>query len=117
VIWFYVLTPVVILERTASVAALARSRELVSGNLGKTALLGLLVFILIFTLGLIFGGVIGFVLLAYPFVRDLVQSLAAAVLLPLSIAPQILLYYDLRIRKEAFDLQMLSAAMEPTTTI
>jgi hypothetical protein len=50
-------------------------------------------------------------------VRDLVQSLAAAVLLPLSIAPQILLYYDLRIRKEAFDLQMLSAAMEPTTTI
>ncbi len=111
-IWFYVLTPVIMLERTASIAALARSRELVQGNLGKTALLEVLVIILVFTLGLTLGGVIGLALFAFPLVRDIVQTLAGAILLPIGTAPAILLYYDLRIRKEGFDLQMLSSAIE-----
>ena len=49
--------------------------------------------------------------------RVFVQNLVNVLVLPIQTAPLILLYYDLRIRKEAFDLQMLSSAMEqPTTT-
>ncbi len=55
---------------------------------------------------------IGLALFAFPLVRDIVQTLAGAILLPIGTAPAILLYYDLRIRKEGFDLQMLSSAIE-----
>ena len=59
---------------------------------------------------------IGFIPWPYPFLRVFVQNLAQALLLPITTAPLTLLYYDLRIRKEAFDLQMLSSAMEQPTT-
>lgn len=39
------------------------------------------------------------------------NHLLQALVLPIQTAPTILLYYDLRIRKEAFDLQKLSEAL------
>ena len=73
------------------------------------------------SLAAIIGGILGFVigLIPWPHVllRVFVQNLAQALLLPIQVAPITLLYYDLRIRKEAFDLQMLSSAIEqPTMT-
>jgi hypothetical protein len=47
----------------------------------------------------------------HPAMAMFVASILPALWLPIQTAPSILLYYDLRIRKEAFDLQQLSAMM------
>jgi hypothetical protein len=109
--WFYVVAPVVILEGVAGPKALGRSRELMRGNIGKAFLVGLLAGIIAGIIALIAGIVIGLVPWPHPILAALAQSLVSAAVLPISVAPIVLLYYDLRIRKEAFDLQMLSTAM------
>jgi hypothetical protein len=111
-LWFYVLVPVVVLEGVSGTAALGRSRELMRGNLGKAFLVGLLIGIVSMIIGAILGFAVGFIPWPYVFLRVFVQSLVQALLMPIQTAPFILLYYDLRIRKEAFDLQMLSTALE-----
>ena len=45
------------------------------------------------------------------FVQQAASHVVSAVLLPFQAAPAILFYYDLRIRKEAFDLQLLSRSL------
>ena len=47
----------------------------------------------------------------HPAVGVFFQTVLQAFFLPIQTAPWILLYYDLRIRKEAFDLQKLAEAM------
>ncbi len=111
-IWFYVVTPVVVLEGVTGPAALGRSRELVRGNLGKTALLGFLAWLMAVVIILILRLVIGLIPWPHILFRVFIQNLVGVVVLPIMTAPSILLYYDLRIRKEAFDLQMLSSAIE-----
>jgi len=118
-LWFYTLTPIVILEGISGTAALGRSRELMRGNLGKAFGLAFLVGILAAIIGAILGAVIGFIpfLQQNPAVGIFIRNLANTIVLPIQTAPVVLLYYDLRIRKEAFDLQMLASAMEqPATT-
>jgi hypothetical protein len=116
-LWFYVVAPVVILEGSSGTAALARSRELMTGNLGKGFGLGLVLLLLGLVVGFILGAIVGFIPMLSPMIRVFLQNVISALILPITTAPIILLYYDLRIRKEAFDLQMLSAAMEqPATT-
>jgi hypothetical protein len=110
-LWFLIVGPVVILEGVGGTKALGRSRELMRGNLDK----GFLLQFLVGLLSLVFGFVLGMVLAWIPWPHPLVQSFFQTVLpvlwLPIQTAPLILLYYDLRIRKEAFDLQKLAEAM------
>ena len=109
---FYVIVPIVVLEGSSGTAALGRSRELMKGNLGKAFGLGFVVGII----GAIFGAILGFVVALIPWPSHMlaifIQNLANAFVLPIQTAPILLLYYDLRIRKEAFDLQMLASAVE-----
>ena len=115
-LWYFVLVPVVVLESVSGSTALGRSRELMRGNLGKGFVLGFTVNILviIITWGFQFLGR----MIPWPhFVFMQVYNIAVqALLLPIMTAPFILLYYDLRIRKEAFDLQKLSETMGTGTT-
>jgi hypothetical protein len=117
-LWFYALSPVIILEGLSGTAALGRSRELMKGNLGKAFGLAFLVAILSGIIAWVFGFVIGII----PGVREMpmlllfLQNLANTLLLPIQTAPIVLLYYDLRIRKEAFDLQMLASAVQESAT-
>ena len=119
-LWFYVLVPVVVLEGVAGTTALGRSRELMRGNLGKAFLVGLLVGLVAAILGAIIGAGIGLVMglfgASHQIIQVFAQSVSGTLLLPIQIAPFTLLYYDLRIRKEAFDLQMLSSALEQPAT-
>jgi hypothetical protein len=108
--WLYVLTPIVVLERVTGVAAMNRSLELMRDNIGKAFLIELLTAIVAGAIGGGLGFVIGLIPWPYQPMHVLVENLTQAVLLPIAIAPATLLYYDLRIRKEAFDLQMLSSA-------
>jgi hypothetical protein len=116
-LWFYVFIPVVLLEGVAGFRAMSRSRELMRGNLGKAFTLGFVVSLL----GLIFGwalqSVAKFIPWPHPALATFSLSILPALWLPIQTAPSILLYYDLRIRKEAFDLQKLSETLnQPAAT-
>lgn len=110
-LWFLVVVPVVMLEGRYGTGALGRSRELMQGNISKGFTLGLVVGILSFIIGMVLGQAAALVPWPHPAIRTFFVNLLPALLLPIQTAPWILLYYDLRIRKEAFDLQMLSQAL------
>jgi len=114
--WYFVAVPVVILEGLSATAAMARSKELVSGNLGKVVLIAVLVLILGFSISLILQVVFAFVP-GPGWLKLFFQNLLPAFILPIQLAPQVLLYYDMRIRKEAFDLQMLASALQQPTMV
>lgn len=109
--WFYVVAPVVVLEGISGTSALGRSRELMRGNIGKAFLLGLVLAILGGIIGAILGAINGFIPWPHPAIATFFQTLIQAVVLPIQTAAVILFYYDLRIRKEAFDLQKLSESL------
>ena len=46
------------------------------------------------------------------FLMTFITTAADALVLPIQAAPMIFFYYDLRVRKEAFDLDRLSAMIE-----
>jgi hypothetical protein len=48
-------------------------------------------------------------------VSTLLQSLAGALVLPFSVATTVLLYFDIRVRKEGFDVEMLARGMGGST--
>jgi hypothetical protein len=96
---------------------MGRSRELTRGNLGKIFLVALLAAMVFWVVFLVFYFVLQLVPWPHPMLHVFFQTLSQAVLMPVTVAPIILVYYDLRIRKEAFDLQMLSDAMEPPAAL
>jgi len=113
-LWFALTTPAIIAENTKAKEAMGRSRELARGNLGK-------IFSVLFLTSII-AGIIGMIIsvpfaifsrLAGPGVFSTVVSQIGSIsgnilAAPISAAAAILLYYDLRIRKEGFDLEMLA---------
>lgn len=109
-LWLMLVTTVVMLEDGGAMDALKRSRELMRGNLGKGFLLLLVITLLSIGYTLV-TELLAVPLAAVPLLDVFVVNLLAALILPITTAPIILLYYDLRIRKEAFDLERLAAAM------
>ncbi len=110
-LWFLLVVPVVMLERRFGPSAIGRSRELMQGNLGKGFILGLLMAILTMMITWIVTMLTLLVPWPHPAVGVFFRTVLLALILPIQTAPWILLYYDLRIRKEAFDLQMLLTAL------
>ena len=108
--WFAVATEAAVLERLGPLKAMARSRELIRGHVPRT--LGLLVLVLILA-GIISGflGMFVEVLVPHTVARMFLSELIDAAILPLTLVPFILLYYDLRIRKEAFDIEQLARSL------
>lgn len=105
--------PAIVMEGLGPVAALRRSFGLVGGRWWRvfgTMLLAQIITGIVSQIaavpfsipGQLFGGVISVILVA------LGSVLAAVVTTPLSANAQTLLYYDGRIRKEGFDLQMMA---------
>jgi hypothetical protein len=110
-LWFLVIAPVVVLESKAGPSAMGRSKELMAGNLDKGLALGFVVGVLSWIIIFGLNKLTSLVPWPHASIRLFVENLVPAILLPIQTAPWILLYYDLRIRKEAFDLQMLSEAL------
>jgi hypothetical protein len=107
-----VVPQVVLLEDMKAWPAIGRSRALMSDYLGKALLLSLVVWLL----GIVAGEAISLAVHAVPWPLPIVGDflsyfLLQTLMLPFSIATLVLLYYDLRIRKEAFDLQRLASSM------
>jgi hypothetical protein len=107
-LWFMLVSPVVILENHGAIASLKRSRELMRGNLDKGFKLGLAVLLIGAVFQLAVGFAVGMVPWPHPFLASFVGTVIPAVIVPVQLAPSVLLYYDIRIRKEAFDLTRLA---------
>lgn len=122
---FYLIAPVIVIENTGPIKAMERSKELVEGYMRKVFCVALLLFII----GLLTSGA-GMVLVRYTvgtptiqspptvhFVNLLVMLTAQIIIAPLSAIASILLYYDLRIRKEGYDLEMLANQLAATEEV
>lgn len=113
-------TQTIVLEHLGGVDGLRRSWNLVRGSfwrvLGINFVLGLLVGLI--AQGPSFAISIGANLLPWPMVGFVLniaaQSIIQILILPIEFAALTLLYYDLRIRKEGFDLQLLAQQLAPT---
>ncbi len=118
-LWYALTTQAIVLENLKARRGMKRSKALVSGNLGKVFLVYLVVLLITVILGslLSYGsqylaGVVAGdnVTLRLLIVR--VGGLIGEVLgAPIGAGAMILLYYDLRIRKEGFDLEMLARSL------
>jgi hypothetical protein len=105
---YLLLTPVMVFERTFGPRALGRSMQLMRGSMGRA--FGILVVTGIMTsvIGWTVNLSLGAVPLLAPVGSALVQTLVSAY----SAAVVVLLYFDIRSRKEAFDVEHLAQAVE-----
>ena len=110
--------PVVVFERKNAFSAIGRSWSLTKGNFWRALGTLLVVLLITFIAQLVFGGVVGGILgatdageLTVAVVLTLVNLIALALTYPLWSAVTTVLYYDLRVRNEGFDLQLLAQGM------
>ena len=108
--------PAVVFERTGPFAAIGRSWSLTNGSWWRIFGTLLVVFLITFVLQIVLGGVVGGLLAAADSVSELtaaivltlVNLLALALTYPLWASVTSVVYYDLRVRNEGFDLQLLA---------
>jgi hypothetical protein len=119
------LSQVVMLENVGGGGASGRSRELIRGYWWKTLGLLIVVWLLVAILTsiptLIIGAIVGSSsgpLSARLLITGIVGLIIGVLVRPIMIAAMTLLFYDLKIRKEAFDLEaMVQQAAAPTPTV
>lgn len=107
-LWFSMATHVVIIEGIGGTAAMGRSKELVSGNIGTLFVLGLLLFII----GVASGFGVG--MIPQPHVQLILRILVQAAITILSTAVMVVFYFSCRCNLENFDLQHLASAVGET---
>lgn len=117
---FSFVTQVVVIERAGVREALRRSGGLVKGSWWRV--FGILLLVSILTV--ILTGIIGAVAAAIfvlghnsalgTILVQVVTGLARILIQPISLGVAVLLYYDLRIRKEGYDLELAAQRMEAT---
>jgi len=123
-------TQVIVAEKTGPAAGLARSWNLVAGRFRPVLGTMVLTFLMVFTPRLIRSGIDGFWLLPptpgsfeapeqispHRFGSIVLENLVIVLTSSYAAVAFTLLYYDLRIRKEAFDLERMIAALEPSSS-
>jgi hypothetical protein len=111
-VWYMFAGPVVVLEALGGMAALKRSRELGRGFYLRNFGIGIVTFLIpavptfIFLLALAYG----FELLGkeYHAWGDVLSSLVQAAFIPADLAALVLIYYDMRARKEGYGAMQLA---------
>lgn len=111
---YSLIVPVILVEGQKAIPSLRRSRDLIKGFRGKAFCILLVVNLLQLVLaagvdmlaGMLFSAATG----GGNILGAAMNNLLSIFLTPLGIIAAILLYYDMRIRKEGFDLEMLSRA-------
>jgi hypothetical protein len=119
-VWLYVAwsvaTPVLLLEDVRGTAGLRRSFRLVRGRWWPTAGVLMMAFLLVGVAEFVVAGVLAVIPLAVDsssvllavLASTISSAVAAAVVQPLQGAITTILYFDLRVRKEGFDLSLLA---------
>ncbi len=112
--WF-VAVPAAQLESAGPVGALRRSWRLVSGSRWRVIGLVLLLSVLQTVIGVLLTTLFFVSFVTDPSARTVLQEVvnlaSAIVVTPLTWATVVVLYYDLRVRKEAFDLQVAAESL------
>jgi hypothetical protein len=112
---YSLIVPVILLEGQKALPSLGRSRDLIKGYRGKAfcilLIVNLLQVVLAGGVSLISGMLFSSQDSSGAVLSSALNNLLSIFLTPLGIIAAILLYYDMRIRKEGFDLEMLSRAM------
>jgi MFS family permease len=110
-----VLGPVIVLESLGPIAAIRRSFHLMDRARLRTVGLYLLVGIIASILGLIFSLLFLVSFVADPTIRAVLQTIASVasstISAPLIYGAFVILYYDLRVRREGLDLQLAAEAL------
>ena len=112
---YTLIAPVIMLESVGAQEGRRRSWELVSGNRGK-------IFVVLLVVGLLTGVFSIAVDVVLPLFFDattwggrvslqIAAQLLSYLVVPVTTIANVLLYYDLRIRKEGFDLEMLNRTL------
>jgi hypothetical protein len=110
---FAVTVPAIVVEDVGATRGMGRSWRLAAGNTGKILGLFLCVALIGFIANTVFQGATRVLAHQCPeqarfFVSQLGSLVGDVFVMPISATATILLYYDLRIRKEGFDLEMLA---------
>jgi len=118
--WYAFIAQAFILEGLAGADARNRSKDLAAGNWGRI----LVIYLVTFVCMLVISGA-----LTFPFtmrqianmrvgvhttpgvLQGIAQGLAMTLTSPISVIAFVLLYYDIRVRKEGFDIEMLARNM------
>jgi hypothetical protein len=112
---YSLIVPVILIEGEKALPSLRRSRDLIKGFRGKAFCILLIVNLLQVVLAggvdLIAGTLFNVETGSGTILSSALNNLLSIFLTPLGIVAAILLYYDMRMRKEGFDLEMLSRAM------
>jgi len=120
-VWFAITTPIVALERSWGPTAMDRSYRLVSGHwwrvLGALLLLQLIIIVATVAISILPAIIVMLWLgesnpLLAQSLATAIQTIANIVVRPVLMTGVVLIYYDLRIRKEGFDLVTLTQALE-----
>lgn len=123
-IYFALTTQVIVVENVSAKGGMSRSMDLVSDNKGKVCGVMVLLGIIGYIIGWVFTGAgeaVAALIAAQSEMTALVISQALSLIgqvfvAPIGAAAMILLYYDLRIRKEGFDLEMLAKSLGSSAT-
>ncbi len=108
-------TPVASLERIGAVASWRRAGALASGSKKRILALALIAGAVIF--GIVFGGfAVLRTLIANETLASALSSVVAIPIWPVLGSLFVVLYYDLRIRKEAFDLEVMTEGLGQAST-
>ncbi len=124
-LWYAVAVPALLLENIKPSQALKRSRALTKGQRGRIFVIWVLVMIVTWVVALILQGPFWLAAViavskntpAPPWLTLLMNisgSAAGAFTGPLLTIALVLLYYDVRVRKEGYDLQLMMAALDQT---
>lgn len=113
VVRFLFVPEAIVLERTGIWGAFSRSSQLVKGSWWRVFGIALLVFIITAVLSGVLGAVAGALLVSgHRVAGEVVSAIVTILVEPFEFGALILLYYDLRIRKEGFDIQHLMRNFE-----
>jgi hypothetical protein len=107
---YLVVTPVIVLEDRGAIEAMSRAAVLSRGRklhaIGAYALLMLIYLVLMFGISMVMAVV------RLQMVAVLLNSLFVLVSFPIFSLTEMLLYYDMRIRNEGYDLEMMAASLD-----
>jgi hypothetical protein len=113
--WFFAALYVVVIEGSDTFGALGRSRGLARGSFGRILgtifLVGVIVAFVQYLLGIVLSLIVVLFNTTSVGVALLPYLLAAIFIYPLKTAVMVLLYYDLRIRREGFDLAFAAGGL------
>jgi hypothetical protein len=116
---YSLVVPAILVENQKATTSLRRSRDLVKGHRGKVfcilLVIGLLQWIAVLGVSMISGMIFNTDSSSGGLLNSAIVNLASIFVTPIGIVATILLYYDMRIRKEGFDLEMLSRSIAAKT--